>query len=219
MKYISFSLWGTDQLYCIGALENAKLVNNIYKDWKMVVYYDNSVPENIINSLNELNVLTINANNKNMYEPFWRFLASDINDCEYAVFRDCDSRISVREKLAVDEWIRSGKILHVMRDHPAHRVPFGATGLGILAGMWGIKGNVISMENLIRLFSMTHENIYGVDQTFLSTIYQMFINNRCTHDPFFEKFMFPIKRENGRFIGERINPDNTPYNNDYLLVI
>jgi hypothetical protein len=42
------------------------------------------------------------------------------------------SRISLREKCAVDEWLASGKGLHSMRDHPAHKQP-------IMAGMFGLR--------------------------------------------------------------------------------
>ena len=31
--------------------------------------------------------------------------------------RDTDTRIFLREKLAVDEWLKSGKLIHIMRDH------------------------------------------------------------------------------------------------------
>ena len=59
---------------------------------------------------------------------------------------------------------------------------------------------------------------YGIDQTFLKTIYNVFENDRCTHDDFFEKKPFPIKRENGRFVGERMNVNDEPLNNDYLAI-
>ena len=48
------------------------------------------------------------------------------------IVRDTDSRLGIREKLAVDEWLDSGKKLHIMRDHPYHRVP-------MLGGMWGCR--------------------------------------------------------------------------------
>ena len=60
---------------------------------------------------------------------------------------------------------------------------------------------------------------YGSDQTFLKTIYKVFQNNRCTHDDFFEKKPFTIKRENGRFIGERININEKPLTNDHLILL
>jgi hypothetical protein len=64
----------------------------------------------------------------------------------------------------------------------------------------------------------SHHN-YGNDQTFLKTIYSIFENDRYTHDEFFEKKPFPIKRKNGRFIGERIDENDNPVGDDYKMVI
>jgi hypothetical protein len=217
MRYISYSLWGDNELYNIGMIKNAQQVSEIYSGWQMIVYHDNSVPTETLNILENLNVKLVNVDG-DTHGMFWRFFASDLIDCEYAIFRDGDSRLSVREKMAVDEWIESGKTIHVMRDHPAHQIPYGNNGLGILGGMWGIKGNTIPMKDSIENFSKNKTMGYGIDQTFLKTIYNVFENDRCTHDDFFEKKPFPIKRENGRFIGERMNVNDEPLNNDYLAI-
>jgi hypothetical protein len=218
-KYISFSLWGDKPIYNVGAIRNAELCKKIYVDWKMVVYYDRTVPEETIITLNELDVETIDATDFNLYGMFWRFLAESLPDCEYVIFRDCDSRISIREKNAVDEWIRSGKTLHVMRDHPYHRIPYGNNGIGILGGMWGIKSNVIPLGEMINRFIINKNLEYGSDQTFLKSVYLILQNDRCTHDDFFEQLPFPTKRIPGEFIGGRIDENDKPVGNDYRLVL
>ncbi len=66
---------------------------------------------------------------------FWRFLIADDLTVDRFLIRDADSRylftiaasihfdrFSMRELHAVNEWIASGKQLHVMRDHPYHGV-------------------------------------------------------------------------------------------------
>ena len=123
MNYLSFSLWGDKPIYNVGIIKNAELWKSIYKDWQMVVYYDDTVPVETIERLNSLGVLTIDFTDKKMYGMFWRFFACDLIDADYCVFRDADSRITIREKMAVDEWVNSKKTLHVMRDHPAHGIP------------------------------------------------------------------------------------------------
>ena len=217
MRYISYSLWGDNELYNIGMVKNAEQVPEIYPDWQMIVYYDNSVPTETLNILENLNVKLVNVDG-HTHGMFWRFFASDLVDCEYAIFRDGDSRLSTREKMAVDEWIESGKTIHVMRDHPAHQIPYGNNGLGILGGMWGIKGNTIPMKDSIENFSKNKTMGYGIDQTFLKTIYNVFENDRCTHDDFFENKPFPIKRNPGEFIGSRIDHNDMPVGTDYLAV-
>lgn len=219
MKYLSFSLWGDKPIYNIGAIRNAELWKNIYSDWKMVVFYDSSVPVETINSLKELSVECIDMTDKNIYGMFWRFFAVDLPNSEYCIFRDSDSRISVREKMAVDEWLESGKTLHVMRDHPYHMIPCGNDRLGILGGMWGIKSKKIPLTKMIQNYPNKSKIFYGEDQTFLRTIYSLFEKDRFTHDEFFEKIPFPIKRENGRFIGERIDELENPLTDDYKMVL
>jgi hypothetical protein len=218
MKYISYSLWGDNELYNIGVVKNAEQVPEIYAGWQMIVYHDNSVPTETLNILKNLNVKLVNVDG-HTHGMFWRFFASDLVDCEYAIFRDGDSRLSTREKMAVDEWIESGKTIHVMRDHPAHQIPYGNSGLGILGGMWGIKGNTIPMKDSIENFSKNKTMGYGIDQTFLKTIYNVFENDRCTHDDFFEKKPFPIQRKNGRFIGERMDVNDNPVTDDYKMLL
>jgi hypothetical protein len=219
-KYLSFSLWGDKPLYNIGAIRNAEIWKTIYPEWDMIVYYDNSVPKETIDSLISLNVTTIDMTNSGTYGMFWRFFAVSLPNCELAIFRDTDSRISIREKMAVDEWIESKKSLHVMRDHPAHGIPYGNNSLGILGGMWGIKNGTIPLIDMMQnFFSSGKVMVYGDDQRFLKSVYSILENDRCTHDDFFEKKPFPIKRENGRFIGERIDIIELPLTDDYKILL
>jgi hypothetical protein len=125
---------------------------------------------------------------------FWRFeiLCDDI---ECVIFRDTDSRLNMREKNAVDEWLLSDKTFHIMRDHPFHGFP-------ILGGMWGFKKN--SKYNLCDLLNMwSKENAYGADYNFLSkSIYPLINDDKVVHDPFFEKKPFPTKRIDTEFVGD-----------------
>ncbi len=219
MNYLSFTLWGNNPLFNVGAIRNSELINEIYPNWKMVLYYDNSVPKETINQLTKNKVILFDMSNSNIYGAFWRFLAADIHDADYVCFRDCDSRISIREKLAVDEWINSNKSLHVMRDHPAHRIPYGNNTIGILAGMWGVKSGKINITKMIDEYPKHNVHVYGQDQTFLAQVYNFFGEDKISHDEFFENNPFPIKRENGRFIGERINIDEQPLTNDHLVLL
>jgi hypothetical protein len=219
MNYISFSLWGDKPIYNVGGIRNAEQYKNFYTDWKMILYYDNSVPKETIEELKKLDVCLVDMTDKNINGYFWRFLAESIDDAEYVIFRDCDSRLSFREKFAVDEWINSGKSLHVMRDHPAHRIPYGNDSLGILAGMWGIIKNKINLKEMITEYNKVKNLNYGADQHFLKNIYTHFLNDMYVNDEFFSGLPFPIKRENGRFIGERINIDEQPLNDDFKYVL
>jgi hypothetical protein len=59
---------------------------------------------------------------------------------------------------------------------------------------------------------------YGLDQTFLKTIYRIFSEDKLEHDDLFQGKPYPTKRTDYRFIGERINPDGTPTTNDWMVL-
>lgn len=212
-KYISFSLWGSQPIYNIGAIRNLELAKIIYPDWKIIFYYDVTVPLQTIEILNKKGAILVLVKD-NTYGMFWRFNAADLPDCEYAIFRDTDSRLTLRERKAVDEWIASNKILHVMRDHPFHEIPFGADKMSILGGMWGIKGGVLNFNEMINEFHNSTSLEYGSDQTFLMRIYEQFSDSVFFHDEFFAKKKFPIKRHKFSFIGERIDENENPVGDD-----
>jgi hypothetical protein len=214
-NYLSFSLWGSEKIYTVGAIRNAELAREVYKGWKVIVYFDNTVPNEVIEELRVLGVVLVDMTNSDIYGLFWRFMAADLPDGEYIVFRDTDSRLSLREKLAVEEWMKNGDSIHVMRDHPAHQTPFGAKGLSILGGMWGIKAGQVEMGRMIREFSIGKSNQYGIDQSFLEIIYNAFKGSMTVHDEFFDKRKFPIGREKWRFIGERIDENEQVVGNDW----
>lgn len=217
MKYVSYSLWGDKELYTEGAVINARQVNEFYPGWTGIFYHDSTVPTEIIQRIKDEGGITVDMTGI-PFGPFWRFFSSDLSDCEYTIFRDCDSRLSEREVSAVNEWISSNKSLHVMRDHPAHRIPFGNDSIGILAGMWGIKGNLVPLTQMINKFCDGKTFSYGLDQTFLKTIYRIFSEDKLEHDDLFQGKPYPTKRTDYRFIGERINPDGTPTTNDWMVL-
>ena len=217
MNIISFSLWGNSPIYNIGLIRNFELHEYIYKDWNFMVYYDDSIHPDTKTFILNNNITSVNMTGSLIPGEFWRFLANDINNNGYTIFRDCDSRISNREELAVEDWIQSGKHLHVMRDHPHHRIPLGINETGMLAGMWGLKSGLINIESAIHKFMDNYKMKWGCDQKFIHHIYKKFIDNMYINDPYFTNNPFPIERENYHFIGERFDENDKRFN-DYLII-
>jgi hypothetical protein len=206
-KLITFSLWGNNPKYTIGAIQNVILAEKIYPDWICRFYLGQSVPEDIITTLEVFkNVEIVKMNEMgNWSGMFWRFYPASEEGVDIMISRDCDSRLSYREKLAVDEWINSDKGFHIMRDHPWH-------GTEILGGMWGVKKGVLSeMKKLIDEF--VKGEFWQVDQNFLARIiYPMVKDNSMIHDEFHnyndDKRPFPSKRENKEFVGDVFDHNN-----------
>lgn len=192
MKAICFSLWGDKTEYTVGAVKNADLAARLFPDWTCVFYCFQSVPQDIIKELqNRQNVVVrmvegeySSADSRGM---FHRFLPADEEGVEYMMSRDTDSRLSERERLAVDEWLASGADLHVMRDHPYHGVP-------MLGGMWGVKGG--RLKGIARdMEEFQPSSDKGQDQAFLwEWVWDKVRDGLltvCVHDPFFQKTPFP----------------------------
>lgn len=129
---VAFSLWGTRDIYTLGAIANARAVPALFPGWICRFYHDDSVPRPVLDELARLGAETVEmpAGSGPSHGLYWRFLVSDDPTVARFLCRDCDSRPTAREKAAVDAWITSGLPFHVMRDHALH------TDL-ILAGMWG----------------------------------------------------------------------------------
>ena len=206
-KVISFCLWGSNPKYCIGAIKNAILAKKIYPDWICRFYCSSCVPLDVIQQLREFENVEIILLNKTGNWKFnsSRFLAISDFNLDVVIFRDADSRLSIREKLAVDEWIASSKILHIMKDHPSHAI------YPIFAGMFGLKGKIIlGIEQLLESFEKYNQEHYNYDQLFLANyIYKEFKDDSLIHDEIFSNKKFPSERENWEFVGEVFDENDT----------
>lgn len=221
VKVISYCLWGNNPKYNIGAIKNAQLAREIYPDWQARFYCGYSVPKLTIDELLkigkadicyqeidswgmplkhalELDTYIINAPFPGDWRGMlWRFEAASDPSVNAMISRDCDSRLSLREKLAVDEWMSSDKKWHIMRDHPWHCAP-------MLGGMWGVKG-CSQMTNWIA--SWRQEDRYQTDQDFLRDIvYPVASKDAMIHAQFCavekDTIPFPSRRDGLEFVGQ-----------------
>jgi protein O-GlcNAc transferase len=211
-KVISFSLWGDNPTYNIGAIKNAELAKEFYPDFECWFYiHKDTVPQETIDVLNSFTntKIILKTGDLNIIKPMmWRFEAIDDEDVEIMMSRDTDTRFLLREKLAVDEWISSKKLFHIMRDHPHHN-------FCILGGMFGTKKipQIPNWSSIMNSFIQTDNRMY--DQDFLKiNIYPIIKNNSTIHTSFHKMeqhaINFPINYCNDfKFVGEYVYHDNT----------
>ena len=185
MKIFSFSLYdskkyygGSQNKYTHNMIANILLAEKLFPDWKLYIYYDNTISEKIIKYL----MTASNVVAKNMSEHWlskhdkmmWRNLAID-EDADIVCIRDCDGWLSFREKEIMEHWINSDSDIHIIRDHCWHAGLIGG-------GLWGRKNNIkINMEELMKQYfniNVRHKTHSGEDQDFLTdNIYNIFNEN------------------------------------------
>ena len=215
-RIVSFSLYGNNPKFTFGAIENAMYVANYMPGWIALFYVGNDVDKQIVSKLTELGAIIKNQESTwHKNGMFWRFKVFRDFLPEYAIIRDSDSRITARELAAVEEWIASGKSLHIMRDHPYHNVR-------IPGGMWGGTrklANLIPIEPDLAKYS----RVRGQDQKFLSEyLYPLLNQDLFVHDSFFvinlRHRKFPIPRINNEYVGESYEYDAS-FNTDLRLIV
>jgi len=204
-KVFTFGLWGSNPTYNIGAIKNAEIINNIFPNFECWFYiHQESVPEKTINNLKLFkNTKIILKSGKISY--LWRYEAIDEDDVEIMMPRDTDSRIWEREIYAINEWLKSDKIFHIMRDHPHHDVR-------IMAGMFGTKKipQILSWKDLINNNNKLDKTALQADQSWLRDyIYPHIVNNSLIHASFHKweshAISFPIPYNNSlNFVGEYV---------------
>jgi len=198
-KVIAFSLYGENERYTQGAIENAKIYKEIYPGWSMVVYHDAAVPKHILSTLKSHNVWLIDMSKSSMNKMSWRFTAA-YNKISFFCCRDIDSRLSLREKYAVDEWIDSGQKYHVMRDHPSH------SNYAMSGGMWCASATAFSFIS-DKFKEIPAHDSYLQDMNWLNEhIWKDAKDNVLQHDSFScDKFLgakpFPTLRIGWEHVG------------------
>lgn len=130
---IAFTLFGDSPRYGESAVMNVRTAAELFPHWRCRIYLDDSVPAGVRRRLDEAGAQVIDMSGPardGVHPLMWRFLVADDPGVSRFLVRDADSLLSEREQGAVEEWLRSDRWFHHMRDYFTH------TEL-ILAGLWG----------------------------------------------------------------------------------
>ena len=235
MNVVSFCLYGTAEHYRVGAIKNVELCRKHYPGWEVFFYVSPTIPKDIVDKLIELDCyVNIVEAPDNAYFMNYRYLPCVDPDVDIAIFRDTDSRVDEREAAAVNEWLASGKGLHIMRDHPWH-LPHPDQHM-ILGGMWGLRCD--KLRDFDKLANLCHaDTVHGADQRLLTKyVYPRFLekNDIFVHDEFFnksictsDKHQFPMPRASMRvngedlplFVGCQFDENDKPLNPYHLQIL
>ncbi|XP_059085397.1 uncharacterized protein LOC131882310 [Tigriopus californicus] len=150
-QVVSFSFYGdvhtkvaVQKGYFEGIRGNLDLMAQFYPNWIMRVYFDLATNDPVLSDLCDLacqyEVLDIchvaqlpgapMVDARQVFAMNWRFFPTLDPQVDLYASRDLDSRFSLREQAAVQEWLDSDEPMHIMRDHPRHKIE-------ILGAAWG----------------------------------------------------------------------------------
>ena len=194
---------------CVTILAKQIKTLPLYKDWIIRIYHDNGELANVIESDHKGNeqVQFCNIQEISNYTDmklllgiFWRFLPIGDPTVDISCYRDLDSDLTMREIIAVQEWLSSNKTFHFMRDHPWHDIR-------VLAGMWCFRNHVkreFGKQLLVEMinFAKTLSRHSHDDQTVLNKIiWDKYGHDSIQHDSYMcHQFSgsqpFPTRREN-----------------------
>jgi hypothetical protein len=179
---ISYGLWGSSEKYIRPLLENVRIAPHVFPGWTIRVHVDSSVPTEAIQLLKhgKAEIVDRSGASAKFYERLlWRFEVANDAHVQRFLVRDADSLLTVKERVAVDAWLKSACRFHLMRDFFTH------TDL-VLAGMWGGTGGIL--PDLKELWASYKVNTHGPssDQKFLGAKVWPTISQSCLiHDSVF----------------------------------
>ena len=217
-KIISFSLWGTDPQYVMGAERNVILQQEHYPGWVCRYYVDETVPQETIKFLGDHGAEIVFKNKSDAYEGlFWRFEPGFDETIERFIVRDTDSRLNVREADAVKEWIDSDLPFHCMRDHQYHDI-------AVVGSMWGAKTGFVHdykklyywfLEQAAKVPVIKRAKYFYTDQIFLNQIIWPKIHDKSLVHDDLKRFTgtersFRVKLPEGEFVNQQWGADDKP---------
>lgn len=205
---VSFTLFGNEMKYYIGAEKNITDINNLLPDWEVRIYFHSDlIIQEYVEKLSSMGAnlidikdVKIGGKDSTHFPYFWRFL-SFFEDTP-SIVRDLDSRFSDREISYIKSWINSGKDYFIIRDHPWHApVP---------SGLFGIKRKINLFETHMNEFISNNDLVWGTDQTILLFYMDKIDKNSIFYCGFDESENYIPRNDKNFFIGMQVDENDNP---------
>ena len=209
LNVFSFCIYGPETpKYYFGLLENIRLINQHFPDWKIFVYAGDDVSNDFISTLRSNPTVVVRMTGVHGHKnSIHRFFAIDEPAVNVMVVRDADSRVHWKDRWAIRDFMSSGHGVHIVRDHVEHTS-------NILAGLWAIRKDAApgSIYNLYKNWSPEFAGSgdkadpggFGIDQNFLKLVvypkivdrvYVHYSNNRLMMGETGKEFPFEWKND------------------------
>jgi hypothetical protein len=207
-KNISYSLFGYEPKYYVGAEKNIEINKTLLPDWNTIIYYHPQMfLDEYLDKLSNIGAKMVDVSDVKLGEKtsvqfpfFWRFLS--FLDDGLTISRDLDSRLSEREVVYIKKWEESNKDYFIIRDHPWHSpVP---------SGLFGIKNKIEEFETHFINFINTSGLGWGTDQEILHEYIQKIDNDKILYFGFDKKDTYIPRDDENFFIGIQLDEFDNP---------
>jgi len=180
-KVISTCLYGRDPFYVEGAVINAIEAKDYYPGWEFWLYINRGhVALSRFQAIPGVKLIEMPVC-KFSEGMCWRFLPDEDPEVELVIYRDMDCRFSDREVSAVNEWVESGKLAHLMFESVHCGINQDGLHTHILGGLWGLRTGKIHVwreyQKWLSTTASPNRMGYGADQQFLSELIWPLIKN------------------------------------------
>ena len=141
-KIISYSLFGNDPKYTMGAIYNSNLLTKEFPGWIMRIYHDNTVDSRLISELSSkenVECVMVKDTKYSWEGLFWRFYVIADETVDRFIIRDLDCRLNRSDKYCVDEWVSSKYPFHLARCVSVHNIE-------MLGGLWGAVRKELNID-------------------------------------------------------------------------
>ena len=216
-KIISYCLWGDSPLYTVGAISNAKMAKEIYPGWICRFYIHRySVKQWVVDELKKQpNVeITYYEGDIGWGGMLHRFYPATESDVAIMISRDTDSRLTMREKACVDDWLlNSNKKVHTIRDACVHQSQ-------MMGGLWGVRDGYLTwikphIDNMINRLK-DGSGRKGLDQDFLnSKVYLYAVGVLSEYGDALDPNSLEVKtaKSNGKYLPNMLSHDDIAFGN------
>jgi hypothetical protein len=151
-------------------------------DFDLLIYYDDSVPKYMIESLKQYSFVKLYKEDRSIGRSgcFWRYQSYDLYDI--VLFRDIDIAIEYNDVIVYNNFIANTKnnIAWIFLVHP--RRPYPKQGF-VMGGVFMIKKNPIIPSMKMLLDDWPNKSHYGSDEEFLSIKLYPLLNPVCYYEP------------------------------------
>ncbi|XP_047741455.1 uncharacterized protein LOC108682731 [Hyalella azteca] len=212
-KVLSYCVYGNYSKYASGFPSILDAIKRLYPGWLVRLYTE---PTKYVNELKPLmqqhpHLYVCDVSNlagdipdvRRTDSMLWRVAVLGDETVDVFLVRDIDAEMLDREVAAVHEFLKSGKMLHIMRDTSSHGVP-------ILGGTYGVNQAACDRSLLNRIRGQVLDQPKkSYDQSVLQTyLYPKLVHSSIAHDSFTcqnfpSSVPFPTQRKDGKFVGNR----------------